>query len=83
MVDTLTVIHEGLSIATGLGTMALAYLHFRVKKQSAEQKDNIAGLEEIQNIKLKLAVLEERLSSEIHLLDRLDDKLSDLERELK
>lgn len=80
--DTITLIHEGLSVVTGVGMMILAYLKFREKKSERddqEAKDNTA---EINELKLKLAVLEERLSSEIHLLDKLDDKLSQLEREL-
>lgn len=82
MADTVTLIHEGLSVVTGIGMMILAYLKFQEGKSQKEIQSVKDDTEEINEIKLKLAVLEERLSSEIHLLDKLDDKLSQLEREL-
>ena len=80
--DTITLIHEGLSVVTGIGMMVLAYLKFREGKSRKEIEDVKDHTVEMNEMKLKLAVLEERLSSEIHLLDKLDDKLSQLEREL-
>ena len=52
-------------------------LYFSVKKQNKEDDQDVVSL------KIRVAVLDERLTSEINLLHKLEDKLEEIEKEIK
>lgn len=79
MTDTTTYIHMGVTALTAITVAAFgAYSKFKSKKLDV---DNVCH-QDFQELKTKVAVLEERINNEVHLLEKLDDKLDEIRRQL-
>lgn len=64
-------------IGSLIGIVSFAWNIIRALKQ-----DDNAVSKEVQDIKIRIAVLEERSNSEIKLLNKLEEKLDDIEDKL-
>ncbi len=71
MIDTIQVVHISITTITTLSTIVLGWITFFKDKGKEERLCEI----ERQALHTKVSVLEERLDNEIHLLEKLDDKL--------
>lgn len=78
MSDTNTYIQYGITGLSLITSMVLAYMKVKEKKL---ENDSVCE-KDFQALQTKVSVLEERLSNEIHLLDKLSDKLDDIRDKL-
>lgn len=82
MSDTTTYVHMAVTAITAIASVVLAYLKLRDDKASKERAPQEVCKQDIQDLQTKVAVLEERISNEISLLSKLEDKLDQIWRDL-
>ena len=82
MTDVAQYVHIGATAFASIMAAVLAYLKFRDSKVAKEAANDAVCQADLQELQTKVAVLEERISNEINLLSKLDDKLDKLRDQL-
>lgn len=82
MTDFAPHIQTGLTVFSSITAVILAYLKIRDAQIAKEAKEDAVCQQDMQELQMKVAVLEERLDNEINMLDKLDSKLDQIRDKL-
>ena len=82
MTDTISIIHMCFTGATVVGGLVLAYLKIKSKESMHNSDEKYACQKDMQDIKTKVAVIENRLDNERELLEKIESTVEHIREKL-
>ncbi len=80
--DAVQITHYIITGITSLSTAVLAYMKLRDDKIKSDSQSNAVCKQDLQNLQIKIAVLEERLENEIDVQEKIERKLDNILEQL-